>query len=208
MCNSINPRVCRGNSEFDATHIISADFIYDLPFGRGKHFAHDVNRWVDEAIGGWEISGVQTWSTGLAQTADSFFASTTSLAADAGSVFIGPKSALNSQIHMDSLGGIQFYKNRDAAVAAFAPVTGLQSGTRDNLRGPHLSNMDLAAIKNFPLWTERYKLVFRADAYNVFNHTNFGLPDPNLGLSSFGLISDQAGNNFARVMQFALRFEF
>jgi hypothetical protein len=109
---------------------------------------------------------------------------------------------------MDSTGAIQFYKNPDAAIAAFIPVTGLQSGTRDNLRGPRLTNMDLAVVKNFPLWAEQYRLVFRAEAYNAFNHTNFGLPDPNLGLPTFGQISSVAGGEPARVMQFALRFEF
>jgi hypothetical protein len=209
LCDATNTHVCRGNSEFDATNQISADFVYDLPVGRGQTFGRNVGRLVNQAIGGWQISGIETWRTGLAQTAGTGIASTTSLAADAGEVFVGPRSALASGVHVDSANNnqVQFYKNPQAASAAFIPVTGLEVGTRDNLRGPHFSNLDLGVAKNFPL-TERYRLQFRADAYNVFNHTNFGLPNSLLTSGSFGVISGLAGQEPSRVMQFALRFDF
>jgi Carboxypeptidase regulatory-like domain len=211
LCDATSNRVCRGNSEFDATHQISADFVYDLPFGRGQAFGHDVGMLLNEAIGGWQVSGIETWRTGLAMTAQNGIASTTSLAADAGDNFTGSRSALASHIHVDAANGnqIQFYANPSAARAAFTPVTGLQVGTRDNLRGPHFSNLDLAVSKNFPIASERYKLQFRAEAYNLFNHPNFGLPDPTLtSPSTFGVISGLAGTEPSRVMQFALRFDF
>jgi hypothetical protein len=84
----------------------------------------------------------------------------------------------------------------------------LESGTRDNLRGPHFSNTDVSVSKLFPLWNERYTLKFVAEAYNVFNHTNFGMPNPVLTSGSFGVISGQVGQEPSRVMQFALRFDF
>jgi hypothetical protein len=199
--------VCRGNSEFDAKHQITADFVYDLPFGRGKAFAHNIGWALDEAIGGWQVSGIETWRTGLALTADSGIASTTSLAADPGEIFIGPRSALQTNVHMLPDGTVQLYKDPTAAIAAFTPPLGVQTGTRDNLRGPHFSNLDVAVNKNFPLGSERYRLQFRAEAYNAFNHTNFGLPDPTL-TGSFGQLTSEAGVEPSRVMQFALRFDF
>ncbi len=211
LCDAMDPKACRGNSEFDATHQVTAYFVYDLPIGRGQHFAGGVNKWVNEAIGGWQISGVETWRTGLAFTADSGIASTTSLAADAGEVFVGPKSALATSIHIDKANNnaVQLFKNPAAAIAAFTPDLGLQQGTRDNLRGPHFSNTDVAVSKNFPIVGERYLLQFRAEAYNVFNHTNFGIPDPTLtSPNTFGTLSTQAGTEPSRVMQFALRFQF
>jgi TonB dependent receptor len=207
VCDATNPKECRGNSEFDAKHQITADFVYDLPFGRGKMFAHNINWALDEAIGGWQISGIETWRTGLALTADSGIASTTSLAADPGEIFVGPRSALQTDVHLQSDGTVQLYKNPTAAIAAFTPPVGVEIGTRDNLRGPHFSNFDVAVNKNFPLASERYKLQFRAEAYNVFNHTNFGLPDPTLN-GNFGQLTSEAGVEPSRVMQFALRFEF
>jgi len=207
FCDATNPHVCRGNAEFDATNQITAYFVYDLPFGRGQAFGSNSGKLLNEAIGGWEISGIETWRTGLALTADSGVASTTSLASDAGEVFVGSKSALATSIHMED-GEVQFYKDPAAAVAAYTPDLGLQVGTRDNLRGPHFSNFDVAVLKNFPLVGERYKLQFRADAYNAFNHTNFGLPNPVLTEPNFGQLTSEAGTEQFRVMQFALRFDF
>jgi hypothetical protein len=137
-------------------------------------------------------------------------ASTSSLAAYSGDEFIGPRSALAESIHIDTSNNnqVQFYKNPSAAIAAFTPDLGFQTGTRDNLRGPHFSDFDVSVYKNFPLWTERYKLQFRADAYNAFNHTNFGLPNTQVTSSQFGQLSSEAGVEPDRVMQFALRFDF
>jgi hypothetical protein len=213
MCDVTNESACRGNSEFDATNAITGDFVYGLPFGRGQAIGRDSGRLVNEIIGGWQVSGIETWRTGLAFTAnntDNAFYDTVSLAADTGMIFTGPRSALQSNIHIDTANNdvVQFYANPTAAAAAFGPVTGLQSGTRDNLRGPHFVNTDVSVAKNFPLAGEKYSLKFVADAYNVFNHVNFGLPDTGITSGRFGIISGLAGVEPSRVMQFALRFEF
>ncbi|MGA3293286.1 MAG: TonB-dependent receptor [Candidatus Acidiferrales bacterium] len=213
MCDVTNNRACRGNSEFDATHQVSAEFVYDLPFGRGQSFGRNVGTLLNEAIGGWQISGIETWRTGLAFTANNTDVATydtVSLAADTGMIFTGPKSAVSSNIHIDTANNnvVQFFSNPTAAAGAFSPVTGLQSGSRDTLHGPHFSNLDLVVSKNFPIAGERYKLQFRAEAYNVFNHPNFGLPDTGVISGRFGVISGLAGTEPSRVMQFALRFDF
>jgi hypothetical protein len=212
LCDATNAHACRGNSEFDVTNQITSYFIYDLPFGRGQRFAGNVGKFVNEAIGGWELSGIETWSTGVALTAVNGQSSTTSLAADPGEIFTGPKSALRSSVHIDTSSGtpvVQFFKNPGAAIAAYTPALGLTTGTRDNMRGPHFSDTDVVVSKFFPLWNERYKLQFRAEAYNVFNHTNFALYDPTLtSPGTFGTITSEAGQEPSRVMQFALRFDF
>jgi hypothetical protein len=209
MCDATDPHACRGNSEFDATHQITAYFIYDLPFGRGQKFAHNINWAVNEAIGGWQVSSIITWRTGLALTAQNGIASTTSLAADAGEIFVGPKSALKDNVHFDpTTQTVQLFKDPVALANAFTPVTGLEVGTRDNLRGPNLSNFDIGIQKIFALPSERYHLTFRTDAYNAFNHTNYGLPDPTLTAGTLGNLTSQAGSEPSRVLQFALRFDF
>jgi hypothetical protein len=213
MCDVTNSAACRGNSEFDATHVITSAFVYDLPFGRGQSFGGNVGTLLNEAIGGWQLSGIETWRTGLAFTAnntDGAFYDTVSLAADTGMIFTGSRSALASNVHIDTSDNnvVQFYANPTAAEAQFSPVTGLQSGTRDNLRGPHFSNLDVSVAKNFPLFGERYKVQFRAEAYNAFNHPNFGIPDTGIASGRFGVISGVAGVEPSRVMQFALRFDF
>ena len=214
LCDATNLGTCKGNSEFDVTHQITGDAIYDLPFGRGKAFAHDTSRWLDEIIGGWQVSGIYTWRTGFAFPVLSN-AFTTTFGNSAYAIFNGNTSALQVDTHTDpnlSNNGIQLFKNPQAALAAFSAPTGLQTGSRDELRGPRFSNVDLALAKSFPLWGEKYRLQFRAEAYNAFNHPNFALPASiNINQTNFGQItstSSISGDQSARVLQFALRFDF
>jgi hypothetical protein len=214
LCDAIHLGVCRANSDFDVTHNITADWIYDLPFGRGRTFGRGISRWMDEIVGGWQISGLASWRTGFAFTTvtNSY---PISFANNVPAVFNGDASALRTSPHLDrSTGQVQLFANPDAAVAAFSYPTGLQAGSRNNLRGPHYSNFNLGLGKYFPI-TEETRLQFRADAFNAFNHTNFTLPgisgtadisSPyNGGAGNFGVISSAAT---ARVMQFSLRLEF
>jgi hypothetical protein len=209
LCDAYNTNACKGNSEFDATHQVTADFVYDLPVGRNQWIARNASHWLNEVIGGWQVSGIVSWRTGLALDAVGG-GSTTSLAADDGTIFSGSTSAIASGIHTDTANNneIQFFANPAKALAAFGPVTGLEVGSRDTLRGPRFSNTDLGVSKIFPIYGEKYKLQFRADAFNVFNHPNFGFPNTNVTTSTFGVITSQVGQEPARVMQFALRFQF
>jgi hypothetical protein len=210
LCDALNPRACRGNSDFDITHIISGDGIYDLPFGRGKRFLGDASGWVNQVIGGWQIAGDTQWHTGLAFTtlSNSFPLSFNN---DVPAIFNGNTSALKVKVHNDQ-GRVQLFADSTAAINAFSGPTGFQAGSRNNLRGPRLSTTDLSVNKHFPIH-ENYALEFRAEAYNVFNHPSFGLPGGRFGGTAditdpqtFGFISSTA--SVARFMQFALRFDF
>src|SRR4029077_14197070 len=68
LCDSINLGVCRANSDFDATHTITADWLYEIPVGRDRTFGGNMSRWANEIIGGWQISGIGSWRTGFAFT--------------------------------------------------------------------------------------------------------------------------------------------
>jgi hypothetical protein len=209
LCDAINLDACRGESDFDVKHLISAYGICELPFGRGKLIGANIPGWANQIFGGWQLSGIFNWRTGLAfQTVTSSFP--ISFANNVSAVFTGSRSAIQTHVHVDPASDqVQLFADPDAALAAFSFPTGLQAGTRNNLRGPHYSNVDLGLSKRFPI-NETMAFRFRADAFNVFNHTNFGLPgldgtadisDP----SSFGVITSAGA---PRVMQFALRFEF
>jgi hypothetical protein len=212
-CDTTNLNTCKGNSEFDVTHQVTGDVIYDLPFGRGQSFGRNAARWLNEIIGGWQTSGIYTWRSGFAFPVLGN-ASNITFGNTAYPLFSGNAAALAVNPHTDANinNGIQLFANPQAALAAFSAPTGLETGTRDVLRGPHFSNVDLAVVKNFPLWSERYRLQFRAEAYNAFNHPNFALPASiNINAPNFGQIthtSSISGDQSARVMQFALRFDF
>jgi Carboxypeptidase regulatory-like domain/TonB dependent receptor len=206
VCDVTNLNVCKGNSEFDITHSINANAIYDLPFGHGQRIGHDVPGWANEIIGGWQVAGLTAWHTGFAFPVTSGV-TTTSFGSDALAIFNGNNSALGVNVHTDSSGAIQLFRDPVAAKAAFSNPIGQEVGNRDILRGPSFSNWDLAVAKYFPLFGEKYKLQFRAEAYNAFNHPTFSLPgNANINSSSFGRITTNASD--PRVLQFALRFDF
>jgi hypothetical protein len=205
VCDATNIRICRGPSDFDVTHVFSANGVYDLPFGRGRTFGRNANGFVNELIGGWQVSAIFTAHSGFA-----FSSNTGSFPVgfvfDSPAVQTGSNSALATKIHDDN-GVIQLFANLGAATAALQNPFGGEIGTRNNLRGPGFVNFDMAIAKNFLMpWSDRHFIQFRAEAYNGFNHTNFADPTANINSSTFGQITKQANDN--RVLQFALRYHF
>ena len=209
VCDATRPRECRGNSDFDLSQVFNGNFIYDLPIGHGRTFASATPGWANEIIGGWQISGLPTWQTG-----SPYYANTTAYGAGyatlAPAILTGPASAVSSDPHKDPATGYVFaFKDPAAAASAFTGPVGLVLGQRNELRGPHYGNVDFGLGKTFPLTSENYRLVFRADAFNAFNHPNFSNPSAtgvDLISGNFGHITSTFAA--ARVLQGALRFEF
>jgi len=218
LCDSIHIAVCYGNSDFDVQNAINGDWLYELPIGRGKAFANSMPRWADEVVGGWALSGLVSWRTGLAfQTVANAYP--ISFANNVPAIFNGDGSAISDHIHaeVNSATGVptmQLFRSESAALGAFSGPLGIEAGSRNNLRGPHFSDFDMGLIKHFPL-TEQMHMEFRADAYNVFNHPNFELPGAYgtadiTSPSTFGVISSDYGSQIGgfRVLQLALRLDF
>ncbi len=175
ICDATRPRECRGNSDFDETHVINGDFSYELPFGKGKTFAATSPRWADELIGGWTVSGIPQWHSGVAfSTVSNAFVA--GYANNAPAIFDGDHAAIKTHLNKTSSGAVSLYSNPTAAEGAFSGPVGLQIGSRNNLRGPSAWGMDAGVAKSFPLVENRVSAKFRADAFNVFNHPTFALP--------------------------------
>src|SRR5262249_14809122 len=111
----------------------------------------------------------------------------------------------------------------DTSFFSRTPPTGrVGTAGRDQFRGPGLVNFDFTAAKNFALGTERLRLQFRADFFNLFNHTNFSNPVTNQSSASFGRITSTVGSAVAtavgttagmvgggpRIIQFSMRLQF
>jgi hypothetical protein len=212
ICDVTNLRVCRGYSDFDVTHVVSATGIWELPFGKGRQFANMGPGWLNQLVGGWQLSGIDSWHTGFAfsSVANAF---PLSFSNNVPAIFDGNNAAIATRIHTDpATGTVQLFADQTKAMAAFRGPLGLEAGQRNSLRGPRYSDVDLGLAKHFPI-KERFILEFRADAFNVFNHTNFDLPgfSGNRGTaditnpSQFGVIT---ATDASRQMQFALRLDF
>ncbi len=214
VCDMTNLRVCRGNSDFDIRHLVNANFIYELPFGRGQRFGSGVSGWVNQIIGGWEVSGIFTGRSGLAF-------STTTGTFPVGFNFNSPAAinngnigALQSAIHNAGT-TIQFFDDPDVVFDPDNPTAGVlrfpkhgEIGSRNILRGPGFWNLDTAVMKNFKMpWSESQSLQIRWESFNAFNHNSFGLPAVNLAnTGTFGAITTTAST--PREMQFAIRYSF
>jgi carboxypeptidase family protein len=207
VCELDNPRVCRASSDFDARHTINAHYIYDLPFGHGKHFLHDAPAWADAILGGWSTSSIVTWRTGYPFTirTGSF---PTAFTLDAPAVLLNP-AGLNPGIHADSGGALQYFASQSTAVSAVGfPFAGA-TGTRNAARGPGFSSVDMGVWKSFKVpQSERQQFILRLDTFNTFNHPVFNGPSSAtiFDTSQFGIVTSTAST--PRVLQVALRYEF
>ena len=174
VCDVARPRLCRANSDFDVTNYVTADELYQLPFGKGRQFMANSSRVTNLFIGGWDVSGITEYHSGIAwgTNSNAFVASYSN---DAPGILVGNPAAVATRLQKLNGGGVNIFQNAAAARAAYVGPIGFQIGARNGLRGPRFFNQDLGLAKNFPITGERLNLKFRADAFNAFNHPNFGL---------------------------------
>ena len=223
ICDVTQPRACRGNSDFDVRQIITADVQYDLPFGKNKRFWGNAGTFTNELIGGWSISAIPSWRTGLPINvlSDAFLAS---FAAEDPAIFTGGHGDLGFlQAHPNNVQGTVYNFAGGATGAAkayslFRGPLGIEYGSRNLIHGPSATNLDLGLAKIFPIVpSKNVNLTFRADFFNIFNHPNFAnpggsVPDIVDNASPFGQITatiSPAGQvSDIRVGQFSLRLEF
>jgi len=192
----------KGNSDTDQRHAFVFTTLYELPFGKGKKFGSDWSTFMDNAFGGWQFNNIISAGTGT------------------------PFDITINNVRPDIVGSVSTGSMKDvpagkqwinaATGALVAPPTDangkfLRPGTlgRNHFYGPGYGTWDASLFKNFTL-TERVKLQFRTEGFNILNHPQFANPDANLGdLSSgnFGVINSTRAFT-ERQIQFAFRFLF
>lgn len=171
---------------------------FDIPFGRGRRWGNHVNRFVDLALGGWNVSGITTWYSGLPfrPTIGSYAGQPYNGPSDRPDVGSGSPYAPNKNRNQWILG------IASGAYAIPAPNT-FGNWPINNLYGPQFIDQDMSLMKQFSL-TERLKFTLRADARNVFNHTNLGMPDSGIQDSNVGQITGLGyGGGNMRLLQYS-----
>jgi hypothetical protein len=202
--NTFVPSLNRGSSDFDMRHQYNANFLYALPFGKGKMFLKDAPRWMDEIVGGWEVSGLIRVQSGLPTTITGFGNFNTNYWNSSPGILSGTMPETGNFI--DSNGIPSIFKSTSAA-SSFVDAPPGGAAFRAIVRMPWQKNTDLTVRKQFKMPWEGHMLEVRADAYNVFNNVNFssGLSLSLASPSTFGEFS-KAGD--ARVLQLAMRYSF
>ena len=199
--NIYNTREFRGSSDFDMRHNISGSWLYELPFGQSKAFFHDIPGWLNGIVGGWEVSGLTRFRTGLPTTVAGGVEYNANYWLTSLAIVTGP---VQTGVHIDPNGNPSIFANPSAS-NSFADELPGHTGKRAAIRLPSFFNTDMAVTKRFKLPRES-QLLFRAEAFNVFNTVNFSNPILTLTApSTFGEFQNVAD---PRVMQFALRYEF
>ena len=213
IINTWNPALNKGVSDFDTTHILTVDYVYQLPVGRGQSLLANSNHLVDAFIGGWQLSGIFRATSGLPfSLAEPGY--TTDWQIGGFGVVTGN---VKTQRHFDANGNPQFFAGTTAADINSGINTGGpiripypgETGTRNNFRADGILNLDSGLNKSWSLG-EYGAIKFAWEVYNVTNTVRFddaptvfgnALTQGNLGISSALL-------NPPRRMQFSLRYDF
>lgn len=236
--NSFNPNVGYGPSAYDRRNVVNAYYQYDLPAGKGHAF-HTGN-FVDQIIGGWYTSGIYTAWTGLPiynTEGSQVWGGGTSLTGTADyMVPTGPlpstgvyhnvsnattcsNSFFNGTVGSSTGGAtgtnLDIFSNPGAALCDFRYVqlsSDGRTGRANPLPGLPFWNIDMRFGKTTNI-TERFKLGFSADFFNIFNHHNFANPTINItSPATFGVITGTYTppnrTNSARWIEMGLRLDF
>jgi hypothetical protein len=203
-----------GPAGYDVTHNVSGNAVYALPLGHGQEYLHGVNRFVDEAIGGWKIAAAgvaysgfpETMTTGVSSNSNSYG---TERANQYRKMKIVHRS-IDNWFGTDPSAQPCTTPGVDNGVCAFgAPATNSFGTSRNGaVRGPGYLNVDMSAFKDFHTFHEQ-TIGFRFDAFNAFNIVSYGNPDTGINDSTFGEIGQQNSiRSTERHLQFSAHYNF
>ncbi|MCL5743695.1 MAG: carboxypeptidase regulatory-like domain-containing protein [Acidobacteria bacterium] len=192
--DSYNRNAQRGVSDNNVPLRVSFGGTWQLPFGNGHSLlSHGI---AAKLAGSWEVSGIYSAQSGLPFTTNLNFDN-----ANSGNTNY-PNRTCDGNISNHSL-------SRWFDTSCFSAPAQYQFGNegRNVLVGPGKNNLDFGVHRRFHIpWRESAALEFRGEAFNLFNHPQFGIPGSTLGNPGFGIISGTSEPN--RILQMALRFTF
>jgi hypothetical protein len=178
------------DSDFDTRHIINANAVWEMPFGKGRRFFGGVNSIADAIIGGWQLSGIYRWNSGLpigSPYDDARWA--TNWNAQSNTVRVRPVEPCPTR------GGKLFGCNTAAAYQSFRGARPGETGDRNVMRVPGYINLDLGLGKSFNVpWSEKHKLQVRFEAFNVTNTQRMGEVDGSR--TGYGISLDPGGSPY------------
>ena len=197
-----------GLANFDIRHVIHMSGSYELPVGAGKRFFGKSGRLLDKIVGGWSVDWILTLQGGQPVTIPCTI--TTLSGAGCYAVLASGESPAAGKHDVNQFWNPAAFANPEAATSVGQIDMSPLGGGPTQAIGPGIRRMDLSLRKDFKT-SEKTRLEFRAEAFNLTNHPNFALPS-NLDFNDathFGQISSTRHNpNGARQIQFAVKFIF
>jgi hypothetical protein len=197
----------RALSDFNNTHVLLVNMLYDFPFGHGRHFLSGAPGWLNEIAGGWSMTGIFTYESGEPYTINSGIR-TTNGSHNSSALVIGPMDQGTLQFVNGIKGPVMYQASSlitnpadphydcvalsNGQTYFCIPPPGSVGSGRNLAQAPSFWNLDGGLLKDFALRPERLKLQFRAEAFNVLNHPNFASPlaasfgSPSITSTAFG----------------------
>ena len=154
----------RGSSDFDIRNNFNANFLYALPVGKGKAFLKNAPGWLDEAIGGWQVSTIWRYSTPLPSAVQGDLAYNSNYWLSSLAVVNTPTAS--GGVHFDDNGIPSVFSSTSVSIN-FQDQPPEGTGTRAAVRLAPIFNVDISVSKSFRPSVEGHRLVFRAEAFRA-----------------------------------------
>ncbi len=222
LLNPLRQQDSRAVSDFDTRHVVNANFLFDIPIGKGKALLGGINSFADALIGGWSLRGIFRWNSGQPLSApfdQAQWATNWNVQSNGTRIRPVTGSAIRSTRN--------FFADPQAVFNSFRNARPGETGERNTFRLPGFSSVDMGLSKSFKMpWNENHAFQVRWEVFNVFNRqhfaaenftrTTFGLPEDvetatapidSEGFDIFGNIFNAIQGN-PRRMQFGFRYSF
>jgi hypothetical protein len=220
--NPLNPELNYADSDFDIRHNITSNWLVGLPFGRNRKLFNDAGKLANGIIGGWDITGIFRWNSGLPTGVNRPFAFqrwATNWQISSGMVRVRPVETQPGDFN----GEPNLFADPQAAYLSYRDPMPGEAGDRNTLRSPGYFTLDAGLHKTFKMPWEGQALTFRWEVFNVtntqrltgFNGTGLNTDPfifggaPPAGFGNMTATQNPLGETKAgRVMQFAFRYVF
>ncbi len=221
VINAFSPNLWRAVSDFDATNQLNANWVWDLPYGRGRHWGSGAHGWVDGILGGWGFNGLYRWTSGFPFSVEAGNGWSTDFYLEGSSFLTGPKP--KTGVFIEPNGTPTVFQNPEQTISCscspgstaagpstFRPTYAGEAGQRNAFRGPGYFGIDAGLSKVWKVG-EQKTIRFAWEAFNVTNSVRFDAAGSLIGqdlveLSGFGIFNTELTK--PRVMQYSLRFSF
>lgn len=196
----------RGNKDFIPHNQVVAAVTWDIPYGHGRKWGADVNKFVEYTLGGWQISGSTTYYSGRPFTPNIGTFPSSAVRPNAGPS--GRPDLGTADPYEGAKGGRdQFFVGGLGSAFLVPANNSFGNFALNSMFGPQFINQDLTLAKVFKI-KERVNISLRGETFNIFNHSNLGDPNTDVTSPDAGKITGIAPSYQMRRLQIGMRLEF
>jgi hypothetical protein len=213
LLNPYNTALNKGVSDYDVRHTVSGFAVYQLPFGKGKKLLGQSGKLLDALVGGWQVSGIYTITSGLPRSVLNSGSWPTNWNYSGFATPAGPVPAPGTTRNAPGINGTagpNIFANPKPARDAFDYSYAGEAGQRNGIRGDGFFTVDMSLNKRFMMpYKESHSLQVRWEVFNVPNAVRFDVNSASLDVGNTGTFGKYTSLlTQPRVMQFGMRYEF